>query len=263
MSDRATPPRSQIVEAARTALAADPGATMATIARGAGVSRATVHRYFAARADLLVAVGQEPDPGTRDRILAAAAELIGREGFAAMSMDDLAAKAGVSRASVYRLFPGKGAVLEAIFVAYSPFSPMIDFVDRSAGLPPDRLVPELYRLMAREVEPNIGILRSILMEVTSGSAEGVEAAQGPVKAMVRSLGGYLERQMDAGLIARANPVLAVQFLLGPLVFHLLTRPTATRIGALDVAFESGIDQLAVMALRSLTPPHGGKEHSRE
>lgn len=43
-----------ILEAARTVLAADPSASMGTIAAAAGVHRATVHRHFPAREDLLV-----------------------------------------------------------------------------------------------------------------------------------------------------------------------------------------------------------------
>jgi AcrR family transcriptional regulator len=255
--------KDRIVEAARAVLATDNGATVGTIAARAGVSRATVHRLFATRADLLAEVGQEPDQGTREKVLAAAAEAIGRHGFAAASIDDLAAIAGVSRASVYRLFPGKAALIEALLVAYSPFEPMIAYVDDCADRPPEEVVPELYRLMAKVVEPNIGLLAAVLTEVTSASPEAIEGAQRPVTAMLRSVGGYLERQMDAGRIARADRVLAVQALLGPLIFHLLTRRTATRIAGLDMPLGAAADQLSAMALRALIPPAGQASGPRE
>jgi AcrR family transcriptional regulator len=48
-----------ILEAARTVLASDPTASMATIAAAAGVHRATVHRHFPAREDLLLTLQEQ------------------------------------------------------------------------------------------------------------------------------------------------------------------------------------------------------------
>jgi AcrR family transcriptional regulator len=113
--------RDAILVASGDVLVRDPDATVDALAEAAHVSRATFYRHFRSRVELLEALVIEPDPGTRERILAAAAELVGRDGLRAMSMDELAVQAGVSRASVYRLFPGKPALFEALLVAYSPF----------------------------------------------------------------------------------------------------------------------------------------------
>src|SRR5207237_7387278 len=106
-SHEATDPRTRIRSAARRRLGGDPRATLNTIAGDAGVSRATLYRYFPSRSELLQDLDLEPHPDSTDRILAAAAELVGRDGLRNLSMDELATGAGVSRASVYRLFPGK------------------------------------------------------------------------------------------------------------------------------------------------------------
>jgi TetR/AcrR family transcriptional regulator, mexCD-oprJ operon repressor len=45
-----------IIEAARTTFAADPGASMQEVASAAGLHRATVHRHFASREDLVAAL---------------------------------------------------------------------------------------------------------------------------------------------------------------------------------------------------------------
>jgi AcrR family transcriptional regulator len=257
MTDLSPSARARILEAAREILAADSGATVADIAGRAGVSRATVHRYFPTRAGLLASVGQEPDRGTRERILAAAADLVGHHGFSQLSMDELAAAAGVSRASVYRLFPGKAALYEALVFAYSPFSPMTEYVTQARDLPPEVVVPELYRLLERVAAPNVGLLSAMLVEVASASPDVVAGAERPVNEMLAVLRGYLERQMDAGRVVRMNPLLAVQALLGPIVFHLLTRPTASRIVDPGLLLGSSVEQLSVAALRGLTPPSGG------
>ncbi|XKE44900.1 TetR/AcrR family transcriptional regulator [Halomonas organivorans] len=50
----------------------------------------------------------------RTRILAAAAEAFAREGFAAARLTDIAAEAGVSTGNLYRYYPNKAALFEAV-----------------------------------------------------------------------------------------------------------------------------------------------------
>ncbi|MBZ9556510.1 MULTISPECIES: TetR/AcrR family transcriptional regulator [unclassified Modicisalibacter] len=50
----------------------------------------------------------------RARILAAAAEAFAREGFAAARLTDIAAEVGVSTGNLYRYYPNKAALFEAV-----------------------------------------------------------------------------------------------------------------------------------------------------
>ena len=54
----------------------------------------------------------------RERILAAAAEVFARRGLSG-TMDDVAAEAGVGVGTVYRRFPEKDDLIEALFGRYS------------------------------------------------------------------------------------------------------------------------------------------------
>src|SRR4029453_13058773 len=65
----------------------------------AGVSRATLYRLFGSQQNLLQEFGLQPPPKVRGRVLDVALELVGRHGLAELSMDELAARAGVSRAT--------------------------------------------------------------------------------------------------------------------------------------------------------------------
>jgi AcrR family transcriptional regulator len=58
---------------------------------------------------------READPGER-RVLDAALRCIARWGLAKTTLDDIAREAGVSRATVYRLFPGGKDVLMDVLV---------------------------------------------------------------------------------------------------------------------------------------------------
>lgn len=55
----------------------------------------------------------EGDTSTQQRILAATAEVLGRNGKRKLSLSDVAAQAGVSRPTLYRWFPSKEELLSA------------------------------------------------------------------------------------------------------------------------------------------------------
>ncbi len=250
-TEEGTPTERRILTAAREVLARDAGAPVATVAAAAGVSRATVHRHFRSRTDLLAALDLEPDPDARARVLAAAVDLVGDHGLAALAMDELAAVAGVSRATVYRLFPGKAALIEALIDAYTPFDPVIARLEEIGDRLPEEVLPDIGRSAAAIVSANLGIMRAIFFEVTSGSPDAIEGASRPIQGFLRALGGYLARQMDAGSIHRMHPTLAVQSFVGPLLFYQLTRSPAARYGVLDVPAEDAVAQLVSNSLRGL------------
>lgn len=55
------------------------------------------------------------DPERKTRILGSAAELIGRNGFHAVSMADIGSEAGITGSGIYRHFESKSAILVALF----------------------------------------------------------------------------------------------------------------------------------------------------
>jgi len=245
--------RRQVVSTAREILALEPTAPINRIATQAGVSRATFYRHFGTREALLSAVQVAPPVPARQRILEAGADLIGRGGLRSFSMEQLAAAAGVSRATVYRLFPTKAALFGEIVRQYGPFEPIAQLMPQVADRPPDEVIPRLVRVVVEAAAPRIGIMRGVLLEASSLSPDAMTGVQPIVPGAIRSLADYLARQMAAGSVRRMHPVLAVQAALGPIFLHLLTRPIAERLVGFDLPMDDAVDQLTDAILAGLRP----------
>ena len=61
------------------------------------------------------AVARVRDPARKERILEAAADLVARNGYHAVSMADIGSAAGITGSAIYRHFDSKSAVLVALF----------------------------------------------------------------------------------------------------------------------------------------------------
>ena len=55
------------------------------------------------------------DPARKEKILAAAADLVAHSGFHAVSMADIGEKAGITGSGIYRHFEGKSKILAVLF----------------------------------------------------------------------------------------------------------------------------------------------------
>jgi hypothetical protein len=72
-------------------------------------------------------------------------------------------------------------------------------------------------------------------------------------ATLGALAEYIARQMAAGRIRPMHPILALQAVIGPIFFHLMTRPTIERIVGLPMDPEAAVDELVATALEGLAP----------
>jgi AcrR family transcriptional regulator len=239
--------------------------SMDELATRAGVSRATLYRLFGNQHQLLHELGLQPPPTVRSRILDTALELVGRHGLAELSMDELAAAAGVSRATLYRLVPGKEALFAELVRRFSPFEPIAAVLQTMGERPPAEVIPAIAQAMAAAMDGHIGLLLQLLFEVSRSHPDrhgGADANQDAAQAMrtLPLVAGYLDQQMAAGRLRRMDPVLAMQALAGPIVMHLLMQASAeAQSGAgpgVALPLEGVVDELVGMWLRAMAPGDG-------
>jgi len=253
--------RERILSGARGLLAEGEVPTVGQVAAAAGISRASFYRAFESRRALLEALEVEPEPRARERILDAGMDMVGASGLAALSMDELAVRAGVSRATLYRLFPGKSALFTGLLRTFSPLEPVSILVNSMRDQPPDVVMPEIARTIFRTVygsgTPRIGLLRAVVLELSSLSPDSEDAARDLVAAIIGSVGAYVMAQMAAGRLRPMHPLLALQSLVGPIFFHLLTRPFAERVLGLEIEGEQAVVDLAGNWLRAMKPDEEG------
>ena len=236
------------------------GLSMDELAVRAGVSRATLYRLFGSQQHLLQELGLQPPPTVRSRILDTALELVGRHGLAELSMDELAAAAGVSRATLYRLVPGKEALFAELVRRFSPFEPIAAVLETMGERPPAEVIPAITQAMAAAMDGHIGLLLQLLFELSRSDPDrhgDADANQDAAQAMrtLPLVAGYLDQQMAAGRLRRMDPVLSMQALAGPIVMHLLMQASAeSRSGAghgVALPLEGVVDELVGIWLRAM------------
>jgi len=97
----------------------------------------------------------------REAILEAALDVFGASGFAAARLDDVAAKAGVAKGTLYLYFPNKQALFEELIRGL--VLPLLDEVAAAADtLPPNRLFEHFFEIFEREI---LGTRRRLVLRL--------------------------------------------------------------------------------------------------
>ncbi len=195
-------------------------------------------------------------PGERPgEILEAALDLFSEKGFAATRLEDVAARAGLSKAAIYLYFDDKVALLKAIVqematanigavraMAAAHQGPVAPLLERVLLLLGDRIghsrLPDLLKVIVSESRAYPEIGRFYLENVI-----------GQALPLLQSL---IERGMASGEFRAVDPALAVKSLVGPMVLAGLWRGVFEPIGAPKLDAEALARQHAELILSALS-----------
>src|SRR5579875_3783587 len=142
-----------------------------------------------------------PPSGGREAILAAALEILREQGIANLTSREVAARAGVSDASVYYHFGDRAGLIQAVFAhAMSPLELMAGLED--LDLEPAELIRRSFAALTEffiKALPVIGAAQTDPELRASMAAYIDQNNLGPHKGVER-LGGYLRAQQAAGRV---------------------------------------------------------------
>src|ERR1044072_2028562 len=101
----------------------------------------------------------EVDSSTRQRILAATAEVLGRNGMTKLSLSEVASQAGVSRPTLYRWFASKRDLLDGLLVWERKYYERA-VTEATAGLPAGEKLDAALRVIVEYQQPYPALRRS-------------------------------------------------------------------------------------------------------
>ncbi|MGW2150464.1 TetR/AcrR family transcriptional regulator [Nonomuraea bangladeshensis] len=173
---------------------------------------------------------KQPDPARRSQrsrqaILTAARELVSEVGFAKLSIEAIAARAGVGKQTIYRWWPSKGAVVLDAFLALSEGGPEHDLALPDTGDLEADLKTVMRATVAEFADPAFeGPVRALNLEIINDlalAAQYREKLAGPVDEAKKE---RLRSAQKAGqLAAGADLDLALELLYAPLYQRWLLR----------------------------------------
>jgi len=182
---------------------------------------------------------------TRELILKAAEKLFAAKGLHSVSMQDIAAEAGVSRATVFNQFGSKILVLDAITArSLRSYRAMLRGALDDEEAPTATLLRRLFRQMGKGIAANQNLYREVFVEIrkVSMGLDGDGASPGLKRETFGILTAVFERGQARGDISSAASaeVLATAFdsLLSGAVIQWLH---ARRRGSLPTMLASLVD----------------------
>ena len=206
------------------------------VARRAGISRATLFRRIGGRKTLEQAVRRAGvDPGRKDsvreRALAAALDLIETRGLEALTLEEVARRAGCALTSVHTQLGGRDGLLSAVFERYSP----IAGVERILADRPERFEDQVRAVYAVffDVAVRRGAVGGALFAHAAGRPDGPIAdfvRDTIVPRVLASIGGWLKEEVRKGNCRELPQDLMIPLLLGPFALHMLSRSMIERAG---------------------------------
>lgn len=245
--------RASVVEAATRLLQRGDELTVDGVAAEAGISRSTLYRHLGGRAGLFrvladegaVSLDDEQEAPARERLLAAAAREVGRLGPFGVTLESIAAAAGLSAMTLYREFGDRAGLLRALSERLSPRSEVSELLAEGRPLE-DALVPVAARMLAF-LRQNPGLVAGMLTSSPEerASMASIHRAQDATR---RTLLRFFAARQEAGELGPGDPAVLVRAFMGQVLgFALVGKDLEMGAAGADEAADAD-DAVRIVAL---------------
>jgi AcrR family transcriptional regulator len=203
------------------------------------------------------AVKQRRAPNERPaEILEAALALFVEKGFAATRLDDVAARAGLSKAAIYLYFEDKTALFQGVVrqtIAANLLT--VEALIRAHRGPVGELIPRILDFMASRVEdtPMASIAKLVIAESRAFPEIGRFYLEEVIGRGVPIFEGLIARAVASGEFRKVDPMLTVRSLIGPMLLSIIWKTVFEPIGAEKLDARALARHHADLMLHALRP----------
>lgn len=191
-----------------------------------------------------------------DEIVAAALELFVEKGFAGTRLDDIAARAGLSKAGVYLYFEDKTAILQVIIrETVGSKIEAIEMIAKAHQGPVAALIPRILEFMAGRIEetPLPSIAKLVIAESRAFPEIGRFYLDEVIGRGTALFEGLVAKGIAQGEFRKVDPMLTVRSLIGPMLLAILWKTVFEPIGAKPLDARALARHHADLMLHALKP----------
>lgn len=173
-------------------------------------------------------------PVRKAKIIQSAASLFAKKGFNGTKTREIAHKAGVSEALIFKHFPSKEDLYAAILAEESPVPGLLSKVKSLAEQHKD---VEVFSVIARTVvrgAPDSDLIRLILFSALENHEMSDMFFHNHIRVFYDFLAGYIQQRIHDGAFQPVQPLIAARAFMGMLIYHRL----------LTVLFQAQLPQTA-------------------
>ena len=167
-------------------------------------------------------------PPTRDAVFQAAATLFSAKGFDGVSVDDIAALAGVNKAMIYYHFTDKLALYRNVVAdMLTTVSETVAAIAESPISPADKL-DRFVENFVRQADARPWFPTLMMREISEGAPHLDLDTLGYIRSVFIGFGRILKEGEAAGAFRKIHPILAYTSIIGPLMMNAARERVAAR-----------------------------------
>ena len=189
-------------------------------------------------------------------ILEAALTLFVEKGFAGTRLDDVAARAGLSKAAIYLYFEDKMALFQGVVrQAIGSNLLTVEALAKAHHGPVAALIPGMLDFMASRVEDTqmAGVAKVVIAESRAFPEIGRFYLKEVIGRGVPLFEGLIARGIENGEFRPVDPMLTVRSLIGPMLLSIIWKTVFEPIGAEKLDARALARHHADLMLHALRP----------